>query len=89
MARAVQAGLCAASLFTAGIFLLFYVSSIAGSVDYPGEPRLRFTAGTIVYIFLPVVAASITIVDLIVTQVVLFPSDSKLRKFNPPGATIG
>jgi hypothetical protein len=42
-----------------------------------------------VYIFLPVVAASITIVDLIVTQVVLFPSDSKLRKFNSPGATIG
>ncbi len=78
--RGVEAGLCGGAIFALAIFLIFYVSGVAGSGRYDAKDRIEFTPGIVMYTLLPVLATILTIVNLVVAHRLLFPTVEKVQK---------
>ena len=62
-------------------FVLWYVVSVTTSGDYSGVGQLRFTVPTVLYLSVPVVAAVINSVNLIVVFSLFFPSSRRLSRY--------
>ncbi|WP_410598900.1 hypothetical protein [Amycolatopsis sp. lyj-90] len=78
--RGVEAGLCGGAMFSVAIFLIFYVSGVAGSGRYDAKDRIEFTPGIVMYTLLPVLATILTVVNLVVAHRLLFPTIEKVQK---------
>nr|WP_246481654.1 hypothetical protein [Amycolatopsis umgeniensis] len=78
--RGIEAGMFGGAFFTTVVFLIFYVSGVAGSGRYEAKDRLEFTPGIVMYTLLPVLATILTIVNLVVAHRLLFPTVEKVQR---------
>ncbi|MFJ4098120.1 hypothetical protein [Amycolatopsis japonica] len=78
--RGVEAGLCAGAIFATVVFLVFYVPDIAGSGRHNPQDRIEVTPGIVMYTLLPVLAMVLTVVNLVVSHRLFFPTVEKVRK---------
>ncbi|WP_406639894.1 hypothetical protein [Amycolatopsis sp. WGS_07] len=62
-------------------FVLWYVISVTTSGSYSGVGQLHFTAPIVLYLIIPVVAALINSVNLILAYSLFFPSPRKLSRY--------
>ncbi len=68
------------AFFATVVFLIFYVSGIAGSGRYDAKDRIEFTPGIVMYTLLPVLATILAVVNLVVAHRLLFPTVAKVQK---------
>ncbi|MFI6303449.1 hypothetical protein ACIBCH_16370 [Amycolatopsis thailandensis] len=78
--RGVEAGLCGGAIFAMAAFLVFYVPRIASSYEDSPQARIDVTPGIVMYTLLPVLAMILTIVNLVVSHRLFFPTMEKVRK---------
>ncbi|EMD29345.1 hypothetical protein B0293_32535 [Amycolatopsis azurea DSM 43854] len=78
--RGVEAGLCAGAIFAMAAFLFFYVPGVASSGRYNPQDRIEVTPGIVMYTLLPVLAMILTIVNLVVSHRLFFPTVERVQK---------
>ncbi|MEV7548034.1 hypothetical protein AB0N89_00235 [Amycolatopsis sp. NPDC089917] len=78
--RGVEAGLCVGAIFSMTTFLVFYVPGLLSSGRYDPQDRIEVTPGIVMYTLLPVLAMILTVVNLVVSHRLFFPTTEKVRK---------
>lgn len=80
LVRGVEAGTFGGAFFGTCVFLIFHLSTVAGSGRYNAQDRIEVTPGIVMYTLLPVLATILTIVNLVVAHRLLFPTGEKVQK---------
>jgi hypothetical protein len=85
--RALAAGALASALFSTSIFMIFFWIIVETSGNYTGRTAIDVNLPIVIYSLLPALATIVIIIDLILLQILLFPSPHRIRRYVAGGQT--